>query len=129
MITIKLLCWIAYIAVDVWINYHIIEVNKARPNYLLLFIVRGIAFLLWAKFVVGFEYSFYYLNYFIFAVTSFWILLDLSINVARRKHLFYIGPSSGWIDRLGFKYPSVYYVAKVIALVWLVLSIINIYNP
>jgi hypothetical protein len=128
MITLKLLCWIAYIAVDVWINYHIIEVNKARPNYLLMNIVRGIAFLLWAKFLIHFEYELFYLNYFVFAVTSFWILFDLALNISRGRHPLYIGQTSGWIDQFGFQHQWLYYTAKVCAVAALVLSIINIYQ-
>jgi hypothetical protein len=129
MITLKFLVWIAYIALDVWINYVIIEKNKARPNYLLLFIMRGIAFLLWAKFVVGFEYDLFYLNYFVFATCSFWIGFDLFLNGLRGKHPLHIGENSGWIDRFGAKHQALYYIAKVIALVWLVFSVINIYTP
>jgi hypothetical protein len=129
MITLKLIAWIAYIGLDVWINYVIIEKNKARPNYLLLFIMRGIAFVLWAKFVVGFEYDLFYMNYFVFATCSFWILFDGALNAARGKHLLYIGATSGWLDRFGIKHQALYYIAKMIAVVWLTFATINIYTP
>lgn len=129
MITLKLLCWLAYVAVDVWTNFVIIERNRSRPNYLLLNIIRGMAFIVWGAFIVDFQYDIFYLNYFLFAITSFWIGFDLVLNIVRKKHPLYIGSNSGWIDQFGAKNRGVYYLAKVFALVVLVSSIINIYNP
>lgn len=129
MITCKLLLWLVYIGLDVHINYTIIEKNKARPNYLLLNIVRGVAFILWGAFVIDFQYDIFYLNYFLFASTSFWIIFDLSLNIARKKHPLYIGQNSGWIDQFGFRYPGIYYLAKGCALAVLTFSVINIYQP
>lgn len=129
MITLKLLLWIAYIFLDVWINFYIIEINKSRPNYLLMNIVRGGVFILYGAFVWDFQANFWYLNIAIFCVTSFWLCFDILLNRFRRKHLLYIGPESGWIDRFGFKNPALYYACKVAALVLLIMSIINIYQP
>lgn len=139
MITLKLLLWILYIAVDVWINYRIIEVNDSRPNYLLMNIVRGVAFIVygrliwdasieltydWTVFRVTDETSYMTM----YCITSFWILFDLALNRARKKHPLYIGPHSGWIDQYGFKYPALYYLGKLIAVGTLIYSIIKIYK-
>jgi hypothetical protein len=129
MTTLKLFVWLLFIAGDVWISFTIIERNRRRPRYLLLNIMRGIAFILWAKFVVGFEYDIFYLNYFVFATCSFWLLFDGALNAARGKHLLYIGATSGWLDRFGIKHQALYYIAKVIAVVGLTFATINIYTP
>lgn len=125
--TLKLLLWILYIAIDVWTNYAIIEKMKGRPNYLLMNIIRGGAFILYGAFVWDFQAAIWYLNVFVFCVTSFWLLFDLSLNVARNKHPLYIGAESGFIDRFGVKNQGIYYFAKLCALIILILSIINIY--
>lgn len=129
MITLKLLLWAAYVALDVWINFYIIEVNKSRPNYLLMNIWRGAAFILYGAFVWDFQNQVWYWNIFLYSVASFWLLFDLSLNIARKKHPLYIGAESGWIDRFGFKNQGFYYMCKVFALIILVLATINIYNP
>lgn len=129
MITLKLFVWVAFVAIDVWINYTIIEKNNARPNYLLLNIIRGGAFILYGAFVWDFQAELWYLNVFVFCCTSFWCLFDLSLNIARKKHPLHIGQHSGWIDQFGFKNPGIYYFGKVCALILMVFSIINIYQP
>lgn len=128
MITLKLFIWVAFIAIDVWINYRIIEVNDARPNYLLLNIIRGGAFILYGAFVWDFQNQVWYWNIFVYSVASFWLLFDLALNIARKKPL-HIGQNSGYIDQFGFKNPGIYYFGKVCALALLTFSIINIYNP
>jgi hypothetical protein len=139
MTTIQLLLWIFYIALDVWINYRIIEVNDSRPNYLLMNIVRGAAFVVYGRLIwdasIELTYGWdvfrvteetFYMT--IYCLTSFWILFDLGLNRARNKHPLYIGQNSGWIDQYGFKYPSVYYLGKLCALAALVYSIAKIYQ-
>lgn len=128
MITLKLFVWVAFIAIDVWINYTIIEKNNARPNYLLLNIIRGGAFILYGAFVWDFQAEIWYLNVFVFCCTSFSILFDLALNIARKKHPLHIGQNSGWIDQYGFKNPGIYYFGKVCALVLMIFSLINIYQ-
>ena len=127
MTTIRILIWLLYIAADVVVNYYIIEEKKSRPNYIILFIARGGAFMLYASLVWGFQYEIWYSNIVLYCLTSFWLVFDLSLNLSRGKHALYIGPTSGWIDRAGIKYTGLYYFCKLAALVFLVLSIINIY--
>lgn len=129
MITLKLLVWIAYISFDVWINYRIIEINKRSPWYLLLNIMRGSAFVLYGRFVWDMKPELWYLNVFLFCTTSFWIGFDSVLNLVRGKHIFYIGPQSGWIDKWGVRNQGLYYLCKVFALIILVLVTINIYAP
>jgi hypothetical protein len=129
MITLKLLVWIAYISFDVWINYRIIEVNKRRPRYLLLNIMRGSAFVLYGRLVWDMKPEIWYLNVLLFCVTSFWIGFDSVLNLTRGKHMLYIGPQSGWIDKWGVSNPVLYYLCKFFALIILVLATINIFAP
>lgn len=129
MATLKLLLWILYIAVDVRVNFLIIEKWDKRPNYLLMNIIRGGVFILYGAFVWDFQAEMWYFNIFLFCVTSFWLLFDLSLNIARKKHPLYIGAESGWIDRFGIKNQGFYYMCKLFALVVLILATINIYNP
>lgn len=128
MITFYLLIWVAYIWIDVWNNYYIIEVNDRRPNYLLMNIVRGVAFVLYGRFVWDLSLDLQALYVFLYCLTSFWILFDLALNIARRKHPLYIGQHSGWIDQYGFKYPALYYLGKAVALAALIFSIAKIYQ-
>lgn len=128
MITLKLLLWLAYIAVDAWINYTIIEVNDKRPNYLVLNIQRGIAFILYGVFIFDTQADLRTFYIFLYCTTSFWLLFDLGINIARKKHPLYIGMHSGWIDRFGFQHKAIYYIGKVCALAALIFSIVKIYQ-
>lgn len=128
MITLKLIIWQLYVSFDVWINYRIIEVNDSRPNYLLMNIVRGVAFVLYGRFFWDLSIDLQALYVFLYCTTSFWLLFDLGLNLARRKHPLYIGQHSGWIDQYGFKYPVVYYLGKLLALAALIFSIAKIYQ-
>lgn len=128
MITFKLLIWVAFIWLDVWNNYYIIEVNDRRPNYLLMNIVRGVAFILYGAFVWDTQADIRTFYIFLYCTTSFWVLFDLGINIARKKHPLYIGMHSGWIDRFGFQHQAIYYLGKVCALSALIFSIAKLYQ-
>lgn len=128
MITLKLLLWVVYIGLDVWINYTIIEVNNKKPNYLVLNIQRGIAFILYGVFIFDTQADLRTFYIFLYCTTSFSIFFDLALNISRDKHLLYIGQTSGWIDQWGFKNPFLYYIFKVLALAALVFSIVKIYQ-
>lgn len=128
MTTIYLLIWVVYIAADVWCNFYIIEQINSRPDYLKLNIIRGVAFVLYGRFVWDLWLDLHSLYIFIFCTTSFWIGFDLALNIARNKHPLYIGQNSGWIDQYGFKYPVIYYLGKLVALFVLTYSIAKIYQ-
>lgn len=126
-ILLKLLLWFAYIAADIAINYYIIEKRKERPNYLLLNIIRGGAFIVYGAFIWNTQANWYTFYLFVFCVTSFWLMFDLVLNTIRGKHPLYIGPESGWIDRFGVKYNAIYYAGKILAVVALLWSIAKIF--
>jgi hypothetical protein len=128
MITLKLIIWQLYVSFDVWINYRIIEVNDSRPNYLLMNIVRGVAFVLYGRFVWDLSLDMEAFIILVYCTTSFWLLFDIGLNRARKKHPLYIGQHSGWIDQYGFKYPALYYLGKAVALAALIFSIAKIYQ-
>ena len=129
IIALKLLAWVAYILLDAGANFLTIEINKDRPNYLIMAVIRGIAFVLYGVYLWDFQADWWYFNIFIFCTTSFWLLFDIFLNRLRRKSIFHIGKNSGWIDRFGTRYPAIYWACKVIALVALVWSVANIYQP
>lgn len=128
MTTIYLLIWVVYIAADVWCNFYIIEQINSRPDYLKLNIIRGVAFVLYGRFVWDLWLDLHSLYIFLYCTTSFWLLFDLVLNISRGKHPLYIGQNSGYIDQYGFKNPFLYYVFKVFALAALVFSIAKIYQ-
>lgn len=128
MITLKLLLWIVYVALDVWTNYVIIEKNDSRPNYFLMNIVRGVVFVLYGRFVWDLSLDLQAVYVLLYCTTSFSIFFDLALNISRGKHPLYIGQTSGWIDQWGFKNPFLYYIFKVLAIAGLVFSIVKIYQ-
>lgn len=110
--------WLLYILVDVIGNYILIEKLHTRPNYLVLFIIRGTSAILhgilldtqpseWPELLV-------------FQVTSFYLLFDILLNILRKKPLLYRGKNSGWLDKL----PTPLYIAlKVICLIGMIFVI------
>lgn len=128
MITIYLLIWAVYIAADVWCNFYIIEQINSRPDYLKLNIIRGVAFVLYGRFVWDLSLDLHALYILVYCTTSFWLLFDIFLNLSRGKHLLYIGKDSGYIDQYGFKYPAIYYLGKLVALFVLTYSVTKIYQ-
>lgn len=139
MMTFKLLLWLIPIAINVYLD------RKGRvPFYLLVNIARGAAAILhgilmltgvdytpWT--MTGWELVQLWAPIFLFQVTSYWILFDLGINIVQHKpSLLYADRkehNSGWVEKLFAKLPvGFYYIAKLAALVVLILSIIVLYN-
>lgn len=98
IIALKLLIWLVAIAANVYMD------RKGRkPNYLQMFIIRGIAaFLHWCMFVSDPSQVPLLINLIIFQVTSFYIFFELGLNIVRGRpwlHYDYVEGDSGWIDR------------------------------
>lgn len=120
--------WLIYILIEAKVQHHLIEKRRWKPNYLQLFIIRGIVCLLWGSLIVRVgALSEYGLTqdlelwmykqasaYFLFATSSFWILFDLTLNFLRDRPWDYKGKTSGWLDKL--PYP-IWYSGKIVALV------------
>lgn len=141
MITFILLLWLIPIAVNVYLDR-----NGRKPDYLQMFILRGIAAILhgvlldivcdvfpenlwsysvWQLFLI-------WLPLLLFQATSFWILFELALNIVRKRELFYYDrkeDDSGWIDQIfDVLGNGAHLIAKVIALTICVLSIMVIYS-
>lgn len=58
----------------------------------------------------------------LFFATSFWVIFDPTLNIMRNLNVFYIGTNSK-IDSIGLRYPVLYWIAKVIALILVIISI------
>ena len=141
MVTFILLLWLIPIAVNVYVDR-----NGRKPNYGMMFVLRGMAAVVhgvifdifcnyfpdnlhlysyWQLFLI-------FLPLLLFYTTSFWIIFELALNkVCGRELLYYDRKErdSGWIDQvfdvLG---NGPHFVAKLLALGVLILSIITIYN-
>jgi hypothetical protein len=108
--------WLLYIAIDATINYWWIEVKKKRPDYLLMFIARGIFVILYGVYI-DIQNPREWWPILAFQLSSFWIIFDLLLNSLRGRNLLYKGKNSGWIDRL----PSwIYYPMKLVALGYII---------
>lgn len=61
----------------------------------------------------------------IFQLSSFYLLFDLSLNLMRRKEIFYVGNTSA-IDKFMWRYPAIHLGAKVFCLVFVIWSVIEL---
>ena len=109
-----MLQWIAYIIIDVLVNWYWIEKEKKVPNYIILTIVR-IWFFIAAGITVPIEPS-TFLRWLLYCFCSFWVLFDLGINLMRGKRWNYLGTNS-FIDSLGIMYPQPFWAIKGLCLV------------
>lgn len=126
MKTFYFILWFLIIELEVWRNYYIIEVKKQAPSYLLSFILRSMAAIVYGILFNPQNFN-DYSPILIFQVTSFWIVFDLSLNILRDKEIFYTGHESGWLDKLG-KIPLLYLFLKLSAFALMIFSIITIYK-
>lgn len=124
--------WLLFIAWEVRRNYRIIEVHKERPDYLNSFFVRcffGLVFTplmcqawdpgYWSTWIEA-------LPAIVYELSSFYLVFDLALNIARGKPWDYQGENSGWFfDEL----PKwLYYSLKVLCVIALVVSIVVLWK-
>lgn len=126
MTTLLLLLWLLPIAGNIYLDR-----NGRKPNYLQMFILRGMAAILHGVLFNPQNWNDYF-PVFIFQVTSFWLFFEAGLNIVRNKPLLYYDHfegDSGWIDRL-FKWagPTAHAIAKIAILILCILSIVVIYN-
>lgn len=141
MVTFILFLWLIPIAVNVYADR-----NGRKPNYGMMFVLRGMAALShavifdivcnyfpdnlhlyshWQLFLI-------FLPLLLFYTTSFWIIFELALNMVRGRELLYFDRKerdSGWIDKIFDALGNgAHLVAKILALVLCVLSIMVIYG-
>ena len=119
--------WLIYILAEAKIQHYLIETRKWKPNYIQLFIIRGMAGIIHGILIdvgslshmTGSLHEFQMWQYkmgatlIIFQCCSFWLIFDLTLNYLRNRPIDYRGKSSGWLDRL--PYP-VWLVGKFVAI-------------
>lgn len=116
-----MIIWLIYISLEVLAHYYLIEVKKSRPDYLRFNILRGMASIFHGAYMDVSSWA-EYGELLLFQVTSFWILFDVALNLARGKHFLYWGKKSGWIDsKIGGS--LLYYVLKFICAVVFIVMI------
>lgn len=126
MLTFLLSLWLVPIGVNVWFAR-----KREKPNYLVQFIIRGMASLLHgALFIRSQEQWPIAIVIVIFQITSFWIVFELALNIIWGEPLMYYDTKekdSGWIDRFfAWAGPGYHFAAKIAALIVCILSIIVI---
>lgn len=130
-VTSKLLIWVLLIGLEVFRNWYMIENKKSKPNYLVSFILRGMAFILYGSLIWSTKYEWFTFTIFLYCVTSFFILFDPLLNITRGKDWYYVGHSSGWIDRFatsGKIQRVAYWTLKGLALYVCAETVITIYG-
>lgn len=125
--------WLLFIAFEIIRNYAMIEWWKKRPNYQRSYMIRFCAFAVFAlkrhpEFDPFGDPSTIapVLVYFVFQCTSFYLLFDLLLNIARGKAWDYRGKNSGayfdkgsWVRYYTWKGASVIGLIVSIYLLWL----------
>lgn len=127
-ITLKLLIWIAVIAAFVYADWYQIKKKKSRPFYLLENILKGFFFIVYGAVIWDTQNDIRTVNLLLWCASAWWILFDIAMGIVLHSNPIYIGPGSGWIDRLGIKYPWGYWIAKALALYVACHTTINIYH-
>lgn len=126
------------ILAEVFRNWYMIVKLKTEPTYFQSFIFRGMASIahgIYLDLVYGIfppieelmtlSGSLLALAPLLILQTSvFYTLFDPLLNKARGLNWDYIGKHSGWLDRLGFSRPSIYWVFKTVVAIIAILSIL-----
>lgn len=125
-IAFKLILWLIPIGLNVYADK-----DGRKPNYLLMFVLRGIAAILHGVLFNPQDMTDYWLVL-LFQVTSFWIFFEIALNLVRGRELFYYDTKekdSGWIDKFfAWTGPFWHFFAKIVAIALMVWSIILIYQ-
>ena len=130
MITLKTISWIVIIVIFAMIDYTVIK-KGSRPNYILMFCVRGFVMITYLSLVWDTQYDIRTVNLMIFCLSSFWILFDILMGSMLHGDPFYICQNSGFIDRFALKnnWTNVaYWGLKILAAYLMIQTAINIYT-
>lgn len=115
-----MLFWLLYILSEALMQYKYIEEGN-KPNYGVLFTIRGIFAIIHGA-VLNVQNPTEWIPLLGFQICSFWIIFDLTLNLLRDKNWDYKGKTSGWLDKIPYKY---YYILKVFAIFGTVVFYIN----
>lgn len=115
MMKILLASWILYPIMEAIIQSYLIEEKNWKPNYLMLFTIRGMFSIVHGIIMNVEPYPWYdYPVVVLFQCFTFWIVFDVVLNVLRGKEVEYRGKTSGWLDRLIPEF--LYWTLKTLAL-------------
>lgn len=104
MYTLLILSWIVFIVGEAYTHARLIEVEKERPNYIIVFLIRGMASIVHGVFLDA-QNGWHYLDIIIFQCATHWIIFPKLLNELRGKSFWYLGAESGWIDPFLIKHP------------------------
>lgn len=124
-----ILLWIVVIVLKSYIDYYQIEKQKKniRHGFELLLVAIVAFFHQWLSGVNKIEEWELAGTILIFQLSSFYLLFDLSLNLMRGKEIMYVGQTSA-IDKFMWKYPAIHLGTKLFCLVFVVWSVIELYN-
>lgn len=125
-IAFKLLLWLIPIGINVYADK-----DGRKPNYLLMFILRGMAAILHGVLFNPQNMGDYW-PVLLFQVTSFWLIFEIALNLVRGRAVFYYDTKekdSGWLDRF-FAWAGSFwhFFAKLVTFAILIWSIILVYK-
>lgn len=109
--------WLIYILLEAVIQFKLISKGN-KPNYLQLFIIRGMAAILFGGIVMNvtnWQDGFILLGW---QICSFYVLFDIILNCLRKKKWNYKGKESGWLDSLSY---PIYYTIKLLTLIFAII--------
>jgi len=137
---VKLLVWALLPVLNAWLDR-----KGTKRNYLVVFGLRGMASIFHGIWMLSnkdltFNYSnasswellMVWLPVLVFQASSYWLIFEIVLNILRHNPILYYDHQegdSGYIDRF-FKWagPSAHFFAKMLCLLILVLSIVNLYH-
>lgn len=123
--TSQLLLWIGFIIAEVFRNYTIIQ-KGIRPNYLLSFVIRGMA-----SIIHGILFDVQNMRDFmpilLFQCSSFLIIFNPTLNAIRGFDFWYVGRNSGWLDKAFYEDKGLYILTYCGCLSICITSILVIY--
>lgn len=132
MIALKLSTWFLVIAFNLYWHIHGIVNNKQKPDYWLTFTYRFMALVLFGVLMTPWlntpkEIGFF-LPIIVYCLTTYMLIYNPAMNALKNKYAdavkvkwWYLGKSSGPIDRILNKYPLLYkilYFGAIPAFLW-----------
>lgn len=128
IVTLFQVIWWLFIIVEAYRNHYIIVIDKERPNYLVSFILRGIAAILTGIILDPQLKSWEGVVIIIYLVSTFWVLFNPLLNKLRKLDFWYLGMNSGPIDRFFLKYPKLHRRVYVGTLIIAAVSLYVLYT-
>lgn len=124
--TSLLLLWIVFIVVEVYRNYTVIVHQGRRPNYLISFVIRGMASIVHGI-LFDVEDMRDFMPLLLFQCSSFLIIFNPTLNILRKLDFWYVGRNSGWLDKAFYEDRGLYLLTYFGCLSVCITSILVIY--